>query len=131
LRHDPLLALLAGRRDLTTPLAGKSTLNRMELAPAGSPLTERYHRITYSSEALDALLVQIFLEAHPKPPREVVLDLDVTDTPLHQPTSRSAGGGEKPSRHRPEAQPNGEPSTLDRFPQAGREQWLADASKLP
>jgi hypothetical protein len=83
LRHDPLLALLAGQRELTTPLAGKSTLNRMELAPAGSPLTERYHRISYSAQALDALLVQIFLEAHSKPPREVVLDLDVTDTPLH------------------------------------------------
>ncbi len=83
LRHDPLLALLAGKRELTTPLAGKSTLNRMELAPVGSPLTERYHRISYSGEALDALLVQIFLEAHSKPPREVVLDLDVTDTPLH------------------------------------------------
>ncbi|HVS89765.1 MAG TPA: IS1380 family transposase [Candidatus Acidoferrum sp.] len=83
LRHDPLLALLAGKRDLSEPLAGKSTLNRMELAPAGSSLTERYHRITYSSEALDALLVQIFLEAHPQPPREIVLDVDVTDTPLH------------------------------------------------
>ena len=83
LRHDPLLALLAGKRDLTEPLAGKSTLNRMELAPAHSPLTERYHRITYSAEALDALLVDIFLEAHSTPPRDVVLDLDVTDTPLH------------------------------------------------
>ena len=83
LRHDPLLALLAGKRDLTTPLAGKSTLNRMELAPTGSPLAERYHRITYSAEALDALLVEMFLEAHSPPPRVVVLDLDVTDTPLH------------------------------------------------
>ena len=83
LRHDPLLALVAGKRDLTAPLAGKSTLNRMELAPAGSPLTQRYHRITYSAEALDALLVDLFLEAHPRPPREIVLDLDVTDTPLH------------------------------------------------
>jgi hypothetical protein len=83
LRHDPLLALLAGKREFATPLAGKSTLNRMELAPAGSPLTERYHRISYSAEAIDALLLQIFLEAHSKPPREVVLDLDVTDTPLH------------------------------------------------
>ncbi len=83
LRHDPLLALVAGKRDLSAPLAGKSTLNRMELAPAHSPVTERYHRIAYSAEALDALLVDIFLEAHPKPPREIVLDLDVTDTPLH------------------------------------------------
>jgi Transposase DDE domain group 1 len=83
LRHDPLLALAAGKRECTAPLAGKSTLNRMELAPAGSPPTERYHRITYSAEALDALLVRIFLEAHGCPPREIVLDLDVTDTPLH------------------------------------------------
>ena len=83
LRHDPLLALLAGKRDLTEPLAGKSTLNRMELAPKGEPAAERYHRITYSAEALDALLVDVFLEAHSAPPREIVLDLDVTDTPLH------------------------------------------------
>ncbi len=83
LRHDPLLALVVGKREIAEPLAGKSTLNRMELAPAGSPLDERYHRITYSAEALDALLVEMFLEAHRQPPREVVLDLDVTDTPLH------------------------------------------------
>jgi hypothetical protein len=83
LRHDPLLALLAGKRDLEEPLAGKSTLNRLELIPAGEPHGERYHKITYSGEALDALLVEIFLEAHAKPPQEMVLDLDVTDTPLH------------------------------------------------
>jgi len=83
LRHDPLLAVLAGKRELEEPLAGKSTLNRMELTPAGSPLTERYHKIGYSSEALDRLLVDIFLEAHPRSPQRVVLDLDVTDTPLH------------------------------------------------
>ncbi len=83
LRNDPLLAVLAGKRELEEPLAGKSTLNRLELTPAGSPLAERYHKITYSSEAIDQLLVEIFLEAHPKPPRQVVLDLDVTDTPLH------------------------------------------------
>ncbi len=83
LRHDPLLVLLAGKREFTAPLAGKSTLNRMELSPAGSPVDQRYHRITYSAEALDVLLVEIFLEAHRKAPREVVLDLDVTDTPLH------------------------------------------------
>ncbi len=83
LRRDPLLALLAGKREVAEPLAGKSTLNRMELTPAGAPLTERYHKITYSAEALDALLVDLFLEAHPKPPRQIVLDLDATDTPLH------------------------------------------------
>jgi len=81
LRHDPLLGLLAGKRELEEPLAGKSTLNRLELTPAEEP--HRYHKISYSAEALDALLVEIFLEAHAKPPQEIVLDLDVTDTPLH------------------------------------------------
>jgi Transposase DDE domain group 1 len=83
LRRDPLLAVLAGKRKLTEALAGKSTLNRLELTPAGSPLNDRYHKITYSGEALDGLLVEIFLEAHKKAPRQIVLDLDVTDTPLY------------------------------------------------
>src|SRR5262252_5628368 len=73
LRRDPLLALMAG----------KSTLNRLELTPTGSPLDDRYHKITYSSEALDGLLVDIFLESYAKAPRQIVLDLDVTDTPLY------------------------------------------------
>ena len=51
------------------------------------PLGFSAHRvsqeISYSAAALDALLVDIFLEAHRRPPREIVLDLDVTDTPLH------------------------------------------------
>jgi Transposase DDE domain group 1 len=83
LRQDPLLAVLAGKKDLAEPLAGKSTLNRLELTPAGSPAAERYHKISYCAEALDELLVDLFLEAHPRPPREIVLDLDATDTPLH------------------------------------------------
>jgi hypothetical protein len=81
LRRDPLLALLAGKRELEKPLAGKSTLNRLELTPADEP--HRYHKITYSSQELDALLVEIFLEAHARPPQQIVLDLDVTDMPLH------------------------------------------------
>ena len=83
LRRDPLLALMAGKRKLEEPLAGKSTLNRLELSPSGSPGENRYHKITYSSEALDSLLVEIFLEAHAQAPRQIVLDLDVTDTPLY------------------------------------------------
>jgi len=83
LRRDPLLALMAGKRRMEEPLAGKSTLNRLELTPANSPLDDRYHKITYSSEAVDALLVDIFLESHAKAPRQIVLDLDVTDTPLY------------------------------------------------
>jgi len=83
LRQDPLLGVLSGKRDLGEPLAGKSTLNRLELTPAGSPAAERYNKISYSAERLDALLVDLFLEAHPRAPREIVLDLDATDTPLH------------------------------------------------
>ena len=83
LRRDPLLALMAGKRKMEEPLAGKSTLNRLELTPTGSPLDDRYHKITYSSEALDGLLVDIFLESYAKAPRQIVLDLDVTDTPLY------------------------------------------------
>src|SRR6201993_4100634 len=83
LRQDPLLAVLAGKRDLGEPLAGKSTLNRLELTPAGSPAAERYNKIVYSSEALDELLVTLFLESQHKAPRSIVLDLDTTDTPLH------------------------------------------------
>jgi len=83
LRQDPLLGVLAGKRDVGEPLAGKSTLNRLELPPIGSPAAERYNKISYSAEALDELLVDLFLEAHPRAPREIVLDLDATDTPLH------------------------------------------------
>jgi Transposase DDE domain group 1 len=52
LRRDPLLGLLVGKRELTEPLAGRSTLNRLERTPTGSPLEERYHKIGYSGEAL-------------------------------------------------------------------------------
>ena len=83
LRQDPLLGVLAGKRDLSEPLAGKSTLNRLELTPAGSPAAERYNKIAYSPEAIDELLVTLFLESHRKAPRSIVLDLDATDTPLH------------------------------------------------
>lgn len=83
LRNDPLLGMLAGRRDLGAPLAGKSTLNRLELRPSEVSSASRYHKIGYSPEALDELLVDIFLEAHRQAPPEIVLDLDATDTPLH------------------------------------------------
>jgi hypothetical protein len=81
LRHDPLLALLAGKREPDEPLAGKSTLNRMELKPEASPAaSHRYRKVTYSPEQLAALLVDIFLEAHSAAPAQIVLDLDVTDS---------------------------------------------------
>jgi len=83
LRNDPLLAVLAGKRELDDPLAGKSTLNRLELVGR----SERYHKIGYSAESLDRLLGDLFLESHATPPAEIVLDLDATDIPLygHQP----------------------------------------------
>jgi hypothetical protein len=83
LRSDPLLALLSGKRELDEPLAGKSTLNRLEL----SGRSKRYHKISYSSDALDLLLCNLFLESHTSAPDEIVLDLDATDIPLygHQP----------------------------------------------
>jgi hypothetical protein len=85
LRHDPVLAILAGkleaRRAGCAPLAGKSTLNRLEHAPLGEP--GRYHRIGHDGEAVEALFVDLFLDAHGSAPRQIVLDLDATDVPLH------------------------------------------------
>ena len=79
LRHDPLMAVLAGRRKLEDPLAGKSTLNRLEL-PGGS---KRYHKIDYVPEKIDTLLCDLFIESHAEVPARIVLDLDATDIPLH------------------------------------------------
>jgi hypothetical protein len=83
LRSDPLLGVLSGKRDLDEPLAGKSTLNRLELTGR----SKRYHKISYSTESMDRLLTDIYLESHSAPPEQIVLDLDATDIPLygHQP----------------------------------------------
>lgn len=85
LRHDPALAAtlgrLAARGSRCAALAGKSTLNRLEHAPSGG--AERYHRIGHVPEAIEALLVDVFLEAHDRPPAEIVLDLDATDDLIH------------------------------------------------
>ena len=84
LRHDPLMAVLAGkleaRRDDCAPVAGKSTLNRLELS---REIATRYHKISHDPAAIEALFVDLFLEAHARAPREIVLDLDATDDPLH------------------------------------------------
>ncbi|HEV2581305.1 MAG TPA: IS1380 family transposase [Ktedonobacteraceae bacterium] len=80
LRQDPLLKLLAGQPDLDQPLAGKSTLNRLELS-TGSP--DRYKKITFWKQAIDELLVEVFVEAHTSTPQEIVLDIDTTDVALH------------------------------------------------
>jgi hypothetical protein len=83
LRHDPLFAVLAEAADLTAPLAGKSTLNRLELSAATVAEAERYKKIAVDHAAVDRLLVDVFLQAHPVPPTEIVLDLDATDDPVH------------------------------------------------
>jgi len=83
LRCDPLLGLLSPKRELEEPLAGKSTLNRLELAGR----TARYHKISYSADKIDQLLVDIYLQSHATAPERIVLDLDATDIPIygHQP----------------------------------------------
>ncbi len=80
LRKDPVFGILAGREALEEPLAGKSTLNRMEL---GTGITDRYKKITYWKDWIDELMVKAFLESHQSAPGEIVLDVDTTDLPLH------------------------------------------------
>ena len=94
LRKDSALALVVGKQDLTGaarvreqdrghPLAGSSTLNRLELGTPKSAAGDRYKRIAADPAAFDRLLVDLFIESHPRPPREIWLDLDATDDPLH------------------------------------------------
>jgi hypothetical protein len=85
LRFDPVLAAVSGkleaRRSNCAPLAGKSTLNRLEHAPGAA--STRYHKIGHDGGAIERLFVELFVEAHAAPPEEIVLDLDATDDPLH------------------------------------------------
>lgn len=94
LRLDPLLATLVGKaeptgadrlrpRDRGKALAGKSTLNRLELTPPDATAASRYQKIVARPEAVERLFVDLFLQAHRQPPAQVVLDLDATDDPLH------------------------------------------------
>jgi hypothetical protein len=84
LRHDPVMAVLAGKlqawRADCAPVAGKSTLNRLELS---RDRVTRYHKISHDPAAIESLFVTLFLEAHDTAPREIILDLDATDDPLH------------------------------------------------
>lgn len=94
LRHDPLLATLVGKHDPTgrwrkrasdrgKALAGKSTLNRLELTREGVAAGERYKKVEVEAAAVEQLFVELFLQAYPVPPEEIVLDLDATDDPVH------------------------------------------------
>jgi hypothetical protein len=84
LRRDPVLGAVLGRleakRPGLAPLAGKSTLNRLEHAPA---VADRYRRIGHDGAAVADLFVELFLEAHDQPPARITLDLDATDDPIH------------------------------------------------
>lgn len=94
LRDDAVLAVAAGKTDATGAqrvrardrghaLAGKSTLNRLEGTPADATAAARYKKIVYDAAALERFFVTAFLDAHPTPPAEIILDLDATDDPLH------------------------------------------------
>jgi hypothetical protein len=84
LRHDPVLAVLGGKLEAKradcAPLAGKSTLNRLELSRAEP---SRYHKISYDGAAIEARFVDVYLDAHAAAPAQITLDLDATDDPLH------------------------------------------------
>src|SRR3974390_1475690 len=84
LRHDPMMAVLAGKlkawRTDCAPVAGKSTLNRLELS---RETPTRYHKIAHYPRGIEGLFVTLFLEAHKTAPKEIILDLDATDDPLH------------------------------------------------
>ena len=85
LRHDPVMAVLAGklkarRQKKCAAVAGKSTLNRLELS---RPVPTRYHRVSHDPAAIEALFVDLFMGAYAAAPEEIVLDLDATDDPVH------------------------------------------------
>jgi hypothetical protein len=84
LRHDPIMAVLAGklaaRRRNCAPVTGKSTLNRLEL---GTEAPTPYHKIGHKPRAIEAAFVDLFLDAHRGPLAQIILDLDATDDPLH------------------------------------------------
>ncbi len=94
LRHDPLLAVLVGKedpsgesrareRDRGKALAGKSTLNRLELNKGTLEAKERYKKIVLDEKAVEKVLVEIFLDAYEEAPKRIVLDLDATDDLIH------------------------------------------------
>jgi len=94
LRNDPLLAVLVGKKDPTgkdrirkrdkgKAMAGKSTLNRLELTPVRANKRSRYKKVTADRHAIDDFFTNVFLQSYDKPPSTIVLDLDATDDPVH------------------------------------------------
>lgn len=94
LRHDPLMAVLVGKhdpsgedrlreRDRGKALAGKSTLNRLELSPPRANGNSRYKKITANLAQMESLLTDFFIEAQQTPPKQIILDFDATNDPIH------------------------------------------------
>ena len=94
LRHDVVMGVLSEKdepggsdrvrkTDQGKPIAGKSTLNRLELTPEQASEKSRYKKIVADGTALDELMVAIFIDSYPSAPSEIVLDIDATDDPLH------------------------------------------------
>ena len=89
LRHDPMFALALQKRigieNKPVILAGKSTLNRLEHCPEDveQGVDSRYHKIGHCPSEIESLFVDIFLESYDKEPRQIILDLDVTDDLVH------------------------------------------------
>jgi len=84
LRHDPLLAALVGKKNPDRePLAGKSTLNRLELTPVRADADSRYKKIVVHRQDVDRFFVEAFLQSYASAPACIVLDLDATDDPVH------------------------------------------------
>lgn len=94
LSRDQLFAAMIGKTDPTGKsrlrqqdkghaLAGKSTLNRLELTPEDAGPKSRYKKIVMNTEAIDALLVDAFIESYSTPPEQIILDVDATDFPLY------------------------------------------------
>ena len=89
LRYDPALAIALEKLDFInskkTGLAGKSTINRLEYCPETiiNQKESRYHRIEHDPKEIEKAFVEIFLASYKKPPREIVLDMDVTDDQVH------------------------------------------------
>jgi hypothetical protein len=84
LRQDPLLAALVGKKDPhSEPMAGKSTLNRLELTPVAADRNSRYKKIVVHRQEVDRFFVNAFIQSYDRPPKCIVLDLDATDDPVH------------------------------------------------
>jgi Transposase DDE domain group 1 len=94
LRHDVVMGLLCEKpdpsgservrkRDQGKAIAGKSTLNRLELTPEDANEKSRYKKIVVEGEKIDDLMVDVYIQSHSKAPDEVVLDVDATDDPLY------------------------------------------------